>query len=992
MKAFKCYFLSFLVFLASTPGLANGPSYELRVHQGSEQNKDYAISYEVVVEKIKTPDGSSYFRQVNQTYILNKQSNSLEYYSRWTERIDRPPRNHGGSLPGGGSGNGAGGGGGGQGGSGRPGNGDSSGHFDFPKNGEPSNPRYEVTAPDQPILNPNLEPNLECNIETGCMKIDPYSQYGQEVITQNRGMIASKVQNKKPNAKKANDQNLAKFFNVSSGSGLDQLGFLNSSYPIKVPSSEEIAVSEALERNLVTQKQLLAREGARYQAQVQEQKAVMAQIQSIFKHQAEQIAAINKFKDQKSLELYLTLHQIIENGKNRVPLAPLEKKPDPKRIVFLNQSDEVALDKAQRALQLVNQGAIAEAAELITQVFATSEHQEAQALLKDLVDEAGFLKGEAFSENALRVSENHSYEFRRAGNLLQASTTIPESSLDFENKTQLLMAGMMLVRTSKLEEEWGLTDRMEPYLDVAQTIGEFLLGTGEGFARSVKDTLLAIPELGKLGYHAGKTLWEAYQQDEKLAYELLITTTQNLAKALPGAIKQVWDESLDTIQNGSAEERGKLFGSLSFEVLTFVGVGGIFKNGKRLEQIADVGADTGKALKTSKVVAKADVDLPESVLVKKADDLIASKHTDTITDVGRKNSAPIPEVLIKKADDLPAPQVTAKQIPHTPLTNGAADLGHAAENAISPAAFKTVENLKYSMGHEGVEAVVEGLKYSRTNSDHIGKVARASHPLPSSGDVSKDLRQAIELAAAKNLPVGLTPQERRAFGAASKQFLNTPQGFEHYQLAIDLVGSRFDNTDDYIYFFEQLQRAQSIPNFLRTAKELDIQSARGMLTYARLFPAIETMPKGLKPVRMFEGQNPNKVAIIGRSMNGVVRDAYKHFGEQGIDVDIFDRTDLIEEFFESRKAYNKTKYGIPDTDTNSPLLKEDLPDHVVVNQRIFEENIKWLDKKAIEGYTILDFGNPNNLNMLSVFYEAETYFLFKTPWQLEIPIPTILQK
>lgn len=133
--------------------------------------------------------------------------------------------------------------------------------------------------------------------------------------------------------------------------------------------------------------------------------------------------------------------------------------------------------------------------------------------------------------------------------------------------------------------------------------------------------------------------------------------------------------------------------------------------------------------------------------------------------------------------------------------------------------------------------------------------------------------------------------------------------------------------------------------------------------------------EGIKAQRVIQGSN-GKVAVIGRSMGNDttkgVRDYSKGLEEKGYDVEVFDGdivpSDSMDEFKElAASAKLEHELGLRD----SKYLTDD-----ELNQtKLFQSNKEWVEKLQVDGYTVVDIGNPNNLGS-SAFYDLETSILF----------------
>ncbi len=63
------------------------------------------------------------------------------------------------------------------------------------------------------------------------------------------------------------------------------------------------------------------------------------------------------------------------------------------------------------------------------------------------------------------------------------------------------------------------------------------------------------------------------------------------------------------------------------------------------------------------------------------------------------------------------------------------------------------------------------------------------------------------------------------------------------------------------------------------------------------------------------------------------------------------------------------------TELKKDYAPDRVPDSVVRNSQLFQENQAWAQKLADQGYTVVDIGNPTQQG-LSQFYEMEKGILF----------------
>lgn len=157
---------------------------------------------------------------------------------------------------------------------------------------------------------------------------------------------------------------------------------------------------------------------------------------------------------------------------------------------------------------------------------------------------------------------------------------------------------------------------------------------------------------------------------------------------------------------------------------------------------------------------------------------------------------------------------------------------------------------------------------------------------------------------------------------------------------------------------------------IESAKKFNI-TQKGMKAYTRIYEAVDSLPPGLKVKRIREGLENNKIAVVGRSMGNQrlqgVNDVAQHMKTKGIDVEIFNGGDTWDSFVETVKKY-RTEVGDP-----SVMLPNDL----VVKTDLYKANKAWANKLKEQGYTVMDIGDPNGLNIFSPFYSLEKSILFR---------------
>ncbi len=127
-------------------------------------------------------------------------------------------------------------------------------------------------------------------------------------------------------------------------------------------------------------------------------------------------------------------------------------------------------------------------------------------------------------------------------------------------------------------------------------------------------------------------------------------------------------------------------------------------------------------------------------------------------------------------------------------------------------------------------------------------------------------------------------------------------------------------------------------------------------------PVENTTYGGIKPARVRPGAN-DKVAVIGRSMDDAVQPYTKGLQEAGYNVETFGG-DKISPGAQAEWNMLRKKYA-----------PNPIPEDVVRNSQMFEENQAWASKLGEQGYTVVDVGNPGGRSP-SPFYEMEKQILF----------------
>lgn len=130
-------------------------------------------------------------------------------------------------------------------------------------------------------------------------------------------------------------------------------------------------------------------------------------------------------------------------------------------------------------------------------------------------------------------------------------------------------------------------------------------------------------------------------------------------------------------------------------------------------------------------------------------------------------------------------------------------------------------------------------------------------------------------------------------------------------------------------------------------------------SYAKLHEAISTLPSKFTIYDVKEGVSDQKIAVIGRKMEGGVNDVAAHLEKHGVKVELFDWSD------EARIEW----YRIKDLSLNGRI-----PYDKVVETLAYKENKEWAEKIVRERYTIFDIRDPLGSNVkegYSAFYDIE---------------------
>ena len=122
--------------------------------------------------------------------------------------------------------------------------------------------------------------------------------------------------------------------------------------------------------------------------------------------------------------------------------------------------------------------------------------------------------------------------------------------------------------------------------------------------------------------------------------------------------------------------------------------------------------------------------------------------------------------------------------------------------------------------------------------------------------------------------------------------------------------------------------------------------------------------------RIREGADASKVAIVGRSMDGVVTDTGKHFHTKSIKAETFSLSDAAKENWAEKLKDHRASVSDPNAR---------LPFEEVKKTFGYDENKEWAEKLVREKYTIIDMGDPlgkSESEGLSAFYEIEKTIIF----------------
>lgn len=132
---------------------------------------------------------------------------------------------------------------------------------------------------------------------------------------------------------------------------------------------------------------------------------------------------------------------------------------------------------------------------------------------------------------------------------------------------------------------------------------------------------------------------------------------------------------------------------------------------------------------------------------------------------------------------------------------------------------------------------------------------------------------------------------------------------------------------------------------------------------------------GLKAKRVLHGDN-GTVAVIGRTMGNETRAGVRDYGAGlsglGYKTELFDGANIAKPALdEFQQLASQAKQDFAAGIRNSEYLTAG----EVKQTMLYKENIEWATKLKAQDYTVVDLGNPYNLDN-SAFYDAETKILF----------------
>ncbi|HWU75743.1 MAG TPA: hypothetical protein VN043_04515 [Rhodanobacter sp.] len=140
-------------------------------------------------------------------------------------------------------------------------------------------------------------------------------------------------------------------------------------------------------------------------------------------------------------------------------------------------------------------------------------------------------------------------------------------------------------------------------------------------------------------------------------------------------------------------------------------------------------------------------------------------------------------------------------------------------------------------------------------------------------------------------------------------------------------------------------------------------------------PLEDVEVSGLKAERILPGSN-GKVAVIGRTMGNDTRVGVRDYGnglsDLGYKTELFDGTNISKSALdEFQQVASQAKQDFAAGLRDSEYLTSD----EIKQTMLYQENISWATKLKAQSYTVVDLGNPYNLDN-SAFYDVETQILF----------------
>ncbi|HND84730.1 MAG TPA: pre-toxin TG domain-containing protein [Pseudobdellovibrionaceae bacterium] len=160
---------------------------------------------------------------------------------------------------------------------------------------------------------------------------------------------------------------------------------------------------------------------------------------------------------------------------------------------------------------------------------------------------------------------------------------------------------------------------------------------------------------------------------------------------------------------------------------------------------------------------------------------------------------------------------------------------------------------------------------------------------------------------------------------------------------------------------------------LEKAGQVFLRHPNSITMVRQMEGAIAKLPKNLHPARISIGTN-NKIAIVGRDMK-YVETARDYLSKAHV-VEIFQKDSRIigssapeieaafQEWIQVKEQYARIGKLVPDTK--------------IVETLLYKENKKWITAAKNAGYTIIDLGDPGNLEKerKSLFYLMELVEIF----------------